>query len=139
MVKSRRKLWWKMILSRNLGLGVATAGVVLSVVACGYTSRTVEAPVAARLVRARAEAPSFKTQVAPVLNQSCVACHSAGRRAPAMFTRDGSADLASVRSNIGDIINAIETGRMPRGNAPKVSPENLSILKAWQAAGTPDN
>ena len=125
-------------MNRLARVGIATVVTTLGfvVTSCGHPGPSSSPVSAPRVVRARAEEPAVKAQLAAILSPSCASCHAFGRRSPVMFTRDGSLDLASVRTNLDDILQAI--GRMPRGNAPKVSPDNLARLKAWQAAGMPD-
>ncbi len=122
----------------RIGISALVTTLGLSVASCGLPGQPAQLTSSSRVVRARADEPAFKAQVSAILSPSCASCHAFGRRSPVMFARDGSVDLDGVRSNLGDIIRAIETGRMPRGNAPKVSAENLALLKAWQAAGMPD-
>lgn len=85
---------------------------------------------------------SFKTQVAPVLDQHCAACHTAGRggaNAVEMFDAEGEAKHAVIAARIGDMVQAIESGRMPLGKPGSVPAEAIETLKAWQAAGAPAN
>jgi hypothetical protein len=122
----------------RIGLALTVTTLGLTVAGCGFSGPFAARESTTRVVRARAEEPAVKAQLTTILSPSCASCHSFGRRSPVMFAKDGSLDLEGVRSNLGSIIRAIETGRMPRGNGPKVSPENLAVLKAWQAAGMPD-
>ncbi|MFP5501718.1 MAG: hypothetical protein ACLGIN_04460 [Candidatus Sericytochromatia bacterium] len=85
---------------------------------------------------------SFKTQVVPVLDQHCAACHTAGRGAAAaveMFDAEGEAKHPVIAARIGDMVQAIESERMPLGKPGSVPAEAIEMLKAWQAAGAPAN
>ena len=99
-------------------------------------------PAPAASVAPGTAAVSFKTQVVPVLDQHCAACHTAGRggaNAVEMFDAEGEAKHAVIAARIGDMVQAIESGRMPLGKPGSVPAEAIATLKAWQAAGAPAN
>lgn len=83
---------------------------------------------------------SFRTHVVPVLQEHCQACHVTGGIGPfAMFDADGNPQYDTVKSEIGEMVEAIESGKMPKGRPGAVKPEQINILKAWRDAGTPNN
>jgi hypothetical protein len=40
---------------------------------------------------------------------------------------------------VARIVASVESGRMPKGGAPKLTAAQVATLKAWQAAGALDN
>lgn len=86
-------------------------------------------------------AASFASTVTPLMKSRCAGCHTEGRggaRAVKMFNAAGEADHAEVSGKIGQMISAVESGRMPMGG-PKLTPAEIQVFKDWQAAGTPNN
>jgi hypothetical protein len=85
--------------------------------------------------------------VAPLLAEKCVGCHHEGGIAP--FVLD---DFTQAKALAPLIIDAVESGRMPPWGAQetetctprpfkddlRLKPEELALLKDWQAAGTPE-
>jgi predicted CXXCH cytochrome family protein len=83
---------------------------------------------------------SFKGEVAPVLKASCAGCHGPGGSArPTFLGGDGAPVHSATAANIARIAAAVESGRMPKGGGPKLTAAQVATLKAWQAAGSPDN
>ena len=93
--------------------------------------------------KGRKAAPSFCDEVAPILIAKCGGCHVKGNRgglSMATFTSfaRGGKNGAAVRpgdSNASLLIGAIVSGKMPQGNGPKVTQEELRTLAAWIDAG----
>ncbi|MFN3430895.1 MAG: hypothetical protein ACK46X_13185 [Candidatus Sericytochromatia bacterium] len=86
-------------------------------------------------------AASFASTVTPLMKSRCAGCHTEGRggaNAVKMFNAAGVADHAEVSAKIGQMISAVESGRMPMGG-PKLTPAEIQVFKDWQAAGTPNN
>ncbi|MEB3299409.1 MAG: cytochrome c [Candidatus Sericytochromatia bacterium] len=109
----------------------------LALSACGAPATLRGSQVAT--LRAKQQAPSFQKEVAPLLKSNCASCHNAGRLfAPLpMFEKDGTPRTEAIRSNIDRIVGAIESGRMPPRRPGSVTPDQIALLKAWAAAGTP--
>jgi uncharacterized membrane protein len=83
---------------------------------------------------------SFRTHVVPVLQEHCQTCHVTGGIGPfAMFDADGNPRFDTIKAEIGEMIEAVEDGTMPKGRPGAVKPEQLGLLKAWRDAGTPNN
>lgn len=98
------------------------------------TSSASVAPVAA-------QPASFASTVTPLMKSRCASCHTEGRggaNAVKMFNAAGAADHAEVSAKIGQMISAVESGRMPL-SGPKLTPAEIQVFKDWQAAGTPNN
>lgn len=118
---------------------VAGAGAI--VIGCtGQTPSTPSSPSPS--ASAPTSMVSFKTNVEPILKQRCAACHTVGGGGAGsveMFSAAGAAQHAKIKPAIGQMIDAIRKGRMPR-NAPGSVPEaEIKTLEAWQAAGAPNN
>ena len=123
--------------SSTLLVLVPTVLMPLALSACGAaTQLRTASPIR---LQARAETPSFRKDVAPLLKANCASCHNAGRLfAPLpMFEKDGTPRTDAIRDNIGRITEAIESGRMPPRKPGSVTPDQIALLKAWAAAGTP--
>jgi mono/diheme cytochrome c family protein len=82
---------------------------------------------------------SFATDVVPVLKQHCINCHNLGHPTLKMFDANGFAQYDVIKGDIAEIISTIEVGTMPPGKAGSVTAAELTVLKNWQANGTPDN
>lgn len=85
---------------------------------------------------------SFAKDVAPLLTRSCQGCHAPGGRGAAkveIFDAAGAVVHANVSGKIAPIVAAVESGKMPAGGKPKLTGEEVGVLKKWQAQGTPNN
>lgn len=104
---------------------------------CGAQPGLRQAPTT--VMRARQQAPSFQKDVVPLLKNNCASCHNAGRLfAPLpMFEKDGTPRTETISGNIDRLVSAIESGRMPPRKPGSITPDQIAMLKAWAAAGTP--
>lgn len=76
---------------------------------------------------------SYARDVVPIMNTSCVTCHRAGNASGGV-----ALDTYEVVKNGSDVaIDSITSGRMPIGNFPPVSDEQVKILKKWASEGFP--
>lgn len=98
---------------------------------------------------AAAEAPvSFRADVAPILLDNCVSCHSA-KKAEGGYRIDtfaelqkagdsGEAPIDAAQEHAGELVRRMitddESERMPEGTDP-LPAESIAILKRWVAAG----
>ncbi|MGE0614513.1 MAG: hypothetical protein AB7P04_02645 [Bacteriovoracia bacterium] len=73
----------------------------------------------------RFESIDFAVVKARVFESDCVSCHR----------QYGSYE--SVKFELGNILSAVEAGRMPRGGGP-LSAEKQDLLRAWRDAGAPE-
>ncbi|MBM3258510.1 MAG: cytochrome c [Candidatus Sericytochromatia bacterium] len=116
-----------------------SALVVLPAILAGCGAQPGMRQVTSNTLRARQAAPSFQKDVLPLLKNNCASCHNAGRLfAPLpMFEKDGTPRTEAISGNIDRIVTAIESGRMPPRKPGSISPDQIAMLKAWAAAGTP--
>jgi hypothetical protein len=76
-------------------------------------------------------APSFQADIAPLLERSCNDCHSAASPAGDIATDSYEA----AQANIEVSIDSIDQGRMPIGNYPDFSADELQLLIQWRDSG----
>lgn len=89
-----------------------------------------------------ATAVSFKSDVTPILQNHCAACHSTGGPGASkveMFNASGAAQHGNISPKIATMISQIKTGRMPLGAPNTVPSPDVKTLENWQAAGAPNN
>ncbi|MDB5097344.1 MAG: hypothetical protein JWM80_1765 [Cyanobacteria bacterium RYN_339] len=85
---------------------------------------------------------SFKNHVVPILNAHCAGCHSFGGQGAGkvlMFGATGLPNYRQISDNIGDMVEMIQTGKMPKGAPGSVPASEIQALKDWSAAGKPNN
>lgn len=88
-----------------------------------------------------ASAVSFKTNVAPMLQQTCAGCHAQGQQGAndlVMFDNAGNVDYSAVRSSIRSMIRQVQSGAMPQGG-PHYTTAQINVLSQWSSAGAPNN
>ncbi|MEZ4470103.1 MAG: hypothetical protein R3F60_04700 [bacterium] len=124
------------------------AGVALAMVGCDSGGSDGAAGGAGGAGGSGGEAgPTWHQDVAPLLAEKCAGCHHAGGIAP--FALD---DFAQASMLVPLLVSTVEAGRMPPWGAQeteecqprpfkddlRLTPAQLDLLKAWQAAGTPE-
>jgi len=94
---------------------------------------------------ADAPAPTYSTDVAPLLDEHCTSCHQTGGIAPFVLT-----DYASAKARADDIAGATARREMPPmpvnndgscnrySNARWLSSDEIETLGAWAKAGAPE-
>lgn len=84
---------------------------------------------------------SFRAEVVPILQAHCAGCHSLGRQAAAvpMFDAQGTPIHRAIKTHFFHMLMAIDEGTMPRDKPGSVPAEQVSVLKAWWAAGAPED
>lgn len=85
---------------------------------------------------------TFRLTVAPVIKRSCAGCHNPGGSGSSKFIcfdAAGEVDHAGIKAGLTESIREVERGRMPRGSNPRLTAQEISALKSWQAAGAPNN
>lgn len=90
---------------------------------------------------AAARSVSFANDVRPLLDSRCAGCHKPGGRGAAdapFVDASGHAKYDDVSAQIGGILTQVRTGQMPKVG-PKLTTDEIAILEAWQANGTPNN
>jgi uncharacterized membrane protein len=114
-----------------LAAALATGGVI----ACsgsptdGTGSACVSAPACPD-----AGVPSYQTDIAPILQQDCIPCHSP--TGPAGFDMT---TYAEVYGEFGSILSQVAVCQMPPLNAPTMTDAQRTTLTAWLKCGAPDN
>ena len=126
---------WKAPLWLAAALAALAAG---SVVACGSSpgggtgggeSACVSAPACPD-----AGVPSYQTEIAPILQQDCVPCHSPTGPAGFYMTT-----YAEVHGEFGAILSQVTVCQMPPLNGPVMTDDQRIALTAWLRCGAPDN
>lgn len=72
--------------------------------------------------------PTWEADIQPIHLEHCTACHGSSGLAHPMD------DLAAWRLEIADIIDDVETGRMPYGT-PMLSPSKIELIRMWRDTG----
>jgi mono/diheme cytochrome c family protein len=107
-------------------------------------TETIAAPTAEM---AAAGGVSFKNDVLPIFERSCVRCHGGSRRedgldlrtyASLMSGSEKGAVILPGNANDSELIIQVITGEMPR-RAPKLPNEQIQILVDWVNQGALDN
>jgi Protein of unknown function (DUF1553)/Protein of unknown function (DUF1549)/Planctomycete cytochrome C len=93
---------------------------------------------------ARAQALRFDQDVAPILRDHCIKCHGAEARKGGLdlrtvvsMTQGGDAGEAIVPGKSGEslVIEQVVSGKMPPGKNPKLTGEEIAVLKRWIDSG----
>jgi formylglycine-generating enzyme required for sulfatase activity/mono/diheme cytochrome c family protein len=89
-------------------------------------------------------AVDFQTQIAPILQQNCLACHGAAKAAAGLHFESKGAlleghSVVSGKPDDSPFLKSLETpvgqpGAMPPGG-PQLSKEQLALIRAWIAEG----
>lgn len=83
---------------------------------------------------------SFKTQVAPLLETRCAACHSTpGKGGVSLFDGGGSPSYPSIKGDILRIISQVDRGAMPPAGGQRMTQSELQLLENWEMEGSPNN
>ena len=86
-------------------------------------------------------APSFKTDVAPLLAQTCAGCHAKGKDGEfdlLLFDSTGQVSYSAARASAGSIVRQVSSGAMPKTGA-KLTTAQIALIRAWQASGSLNN
>ena len=104
---------------------------LLLVAGCG---RAVNYATTAAMSRpaVRAEAPTLRKDVTPVLVGRCTRCHGS-------WVKDGEPQYALIKRNIDQAILRIQHRNMPKDAPGSVTDDELAALKGWRDAGALDN
>ena len=81
-----------------------------------------------------AGAPSYQAEIAPILEQSCIPCHSPTGPAGFYMTT-----YAEVSGEAGSILSQTTACAMPPLNGPIMTDAQRITLTAWLRCGAPDN
>ena len=78
--------------------------------------------------------PSYKTEIAPIFQETCVFCHSPKGTAGFFMTT-----YAEVHSEFGAILSQVTVCQMPPLDGPTLTDAQRVALTAWLRCGAPDN
>lgn len=98
-------------------------------------------PAATPTTPTQARTVSFASDVTPLLKSRCAMCHTEGRggaKDVKMFDTAGAVQYGEISKEIGEMVAAVESGRMPM-SGPKLTADEIKLLKDWQAAGALNN
>lgn len=80
------------------------------------------------------DVPSYKTDIAPIIQQACATCHSPDGSAG--FSETTYADVYAQRSSM---LSQVAICQMPPLNGPVMSDAQRVALTGWLECGAPDN
>jgi mono/diheme cytochrome c family protein len=90
-----------------------------------------------------ADVPSYKTEIAPILQATCVPCHSPdGSEGSARGKdNDGTSEntYALVSPQAQEMLLWTDNCSMPPSNGPVMSDAQRAALETWLVCGAPDN
>ena len=119
-----------------LTLPVALAGAVA--IACSSSPADIPDSGGATCVSAAGcpdgGAPSYKTQILPILQQDCIPCHSP--TGTAGYYETSYADVYNQRS---PMLDQVTLCAMPPVGGPQLTSAQQIALTAWLECGAPDN
>lgn len=78
--------------------------------------------------------PSYKTDIVPILAQSCIGCHGPDGAAGFYET-----SYAAVHSQASPILDQVAYCMMPPPNGTQLTAAQRVALTAWLECGAPDN
>lgn len=82
---------------------------------------------------------SFQTQVVPLLQNHCAACHSGpGASRIALFDALGSARYTTIKAAIGQIVYDVKRGSMPLSGR-RLTQSEAQLLDTWRMEGALNN
>jgi uncharacterized membrane protein len=79
-------------------------------------------------------APSYKTEIQPILQAACIPCHSPGGTAGY-----DESSYSDVYNQFGAILSQVAICVMPPVNGPQLTDAQRVALTAWLKCGAPDN
>lgn len=136
-------------MAHRIACALAVGALAAALVACSSPSAT-QSPANSQTNAATTPATgaspatrtvSFAKDVQPLLDGRCAMCHKPGGRGAAdapFIDASGHAKYDEVSSQIGGILTQVRTGQMPL-SGPKLTADEIALLEAWQANGTPNN
>jgi hypothetical protein len=79
--------------------------------------------------------PSYKTDIEPILQQTCTSCHSP----KGIASNQNLTSYAGVYSEKGPVLDQVHDCMMPPQNAPDLTAAQRVALTTWLYCGSPDN
>ena len=81
-----------------------------------------------------AGAPSYQSEILPILREACIPCHS-----PSGTAGYDETSYAQVHSQFGAMLSQVAICAMPPLNGPQLSDAQRIALTAWLKCSAPDN
>ncbi len=81
---------------------------------------------------------SYSTQIVPIINNHCISCHGTGGSFPDLSTYAG-VQTSSQSTLYGSVIWDGSASQMPKNSSSKLPICDLTKIKKWIAAGSPNN
>jgi mono/diheme cytochrome c family protein len=83
---------------------------------------------------------SYANDIKPIINNSCIVCHSAAANQGNVILEGHASLLKYVddKSFLGSVQQISRFSPMPQG-APKISDCNIAKIESWINAGSPNN
>jgi hypothetical protein len=78
--------------------------------------------------------PSYENEIAPILRNACIPCHS-----PSGSAGFDETTYAEVYGEYGSILSQVAVCAMPPLNGPPLTDAQRVALTAWLRCGAPDN
>jgi hypothetical protein len=118
----------------RLGVGLVLAGFLAL---CWATSSPVSAEEPKKLDDTKV--PTFKTDIAPLLNSSCTGCHNANKKKAGVDVSSYDGIMKIVKANEADKSKLVKSvsGTGAKLMPPKkgLSDKQIDVIKAWINAG----
>jgi uncharacterized membrane protein len=121
----------------NALLGIVAAAAAVVANGCSSSNTPADASGSACVSSSSCpeeDVPSYKTEIAPILQAACVPCHS-----PTGTAGFNQTTYADVSSQAGSILSQVAICAMPPLNGPALSSAERIALTAWLRCGAPDN
>ena len=81
---------------------------------------------------------SYSNQIVPIINSNCINCHSAGATPPDLSAYAG-VQASAQTSLYSSVIWDGSVSQMPKNSSSKLSICDLTKLRKWIEAGSPNN
>ena len=81
------------------------------------------------------QAPSYATQIQPIIQSSCVTCHYSGNPS----SRFDFSTYSAVNANRGPMLTQVYSCAMPPPDAGALSSDEREALMTWLVCGAPNN
>jgi mono/diheme cytochrome c family protein len=90
---------------------------------------------------------SFSKDIMPIFESRCISCHGGQRTSQGLSMKtydsllagsDNGPVLTPGNADNSNLIQLVVKGKMPK-RGPKLTPDQIELLKAWINAGAPNN
>jgi uncharacterized membrane protein len=111
---------------------LAVLGIASSAPACASSTEPSSSCVSA--TACPTDVPSYKAAIVPILEQTCIPCHT-----PGGLGRTSMTTYAEVSAESGAMLSQVTVCAMPPLNGPAITDAQRTTLTAWLRCGAPDN